>query len=290
MRKNLLDQGPLHEQIKAHCRAIIDDPNLLISPHVPHTEATLDKEPWEHPEAVAAIRDFPGSFPYLREAIVAFFEGALEVWGRFTAEFKSGGLISRASAEQKQRAWMRCTNDDNEGALGALRVHMRLAPSMTLDQHNARMMYSINNTEAWAEERLTPEDAQFIRTVAHEREGQGRGKAHFQAQAEADQQVIEEKRRKDQEKEQAKRAKTALLDAVNPRLDTQAVHENPGTIAELDLQLAWFGRIDPLVPPKSHLKVKKAKIDALVDAIERFHTQQSVDELNEQDLDEMEVD
>jgi hypothetical protein len=183
MQKNLLDQGPFHEEVKAHCRAIINDPNLLISSDIPYTRATLDKEPWEHPEAVAAIRDFPDSFPYLREAIVAFFEGALEVWGRFTAEFKSGGLIARASAEQRKRAWMRCTNDDNEGALRALRVHMRLAPSMTLDQHNAWMMYSINNTEAWAEERLTSEDAWFIRAVAREREGQGRGKAHFQAQA-----------------------------------------------------------------------------------------------------------
>jgi hypothetical protein len=44
------------------------------------------------------------------------------------------------------------------------------------------------------------------------------------------------------------------------------------------------------VLPKSHLKVEKAKVDALVDAIERFHAQRSVDELNEQDLDEMEID
>ena len=83
---------------------------------------------------------------------------------------------------------------------------------------------------------------------------------------------------------------TALLNAVNPRLDAQAIRESPGTIAELDLQLAWFRRIDPLVPPKSHLKVKKHKVDALIDAIERFHAQKSIDELNGQDLDEMEVD
>ena len=102
--------------------------------------------------------------------------------------------------------------------------------------------------------------------------------------------MIEEKRRKDQEKEQAKKAETALLDAVNPRLDFQAIHENPGTIAELDLHLAWFRKIDPLVLPKFHLKVKKAKVDALVDVIGKFHAQRSVDELNEQDLDEMEVD
>ena len=83
---------------------------------------------------------------------------------------------------------------------------------------------------------------------------------------------------------------TALLNAVNPRLDAQAVRESPGTIAELDLRLAWFRGIDPLVPPKSHLKVKKHKVDALADAIERFHAQKPVDELNRQDLDEMEVD
>ena len=271
MQKNLLDQGPLHKKIKAHCRAIINNPDLLISPHAPYTKSTLDERPWERPEVVAAVQDFPDNFPFLREAVVAFFEGALEVWERFTAEFKSGGLIAKATPEQRKRAWMRTTNDDNEGALGALRVHMRLAPSMTLDQHNSRMMYSINDTEAWAEERLTPEDARFIRVVVREREGQGRGRAHFRAQAEADQRVIEEKRRKDQEKEQAKRAETALLDAVNPRFSAQAVRESPGTIAELDLQLAWFRRIDPLVPPKSHLKVKKHKVDALIDAIERFH-------------------
>ena len=60
---------------------------------------------------------------------------------------------------------MQTTNNNNEGALGALCVHMRLAPSMTLNQHNSWMMYSINNTEAWAEAWLTPEDAQFIRLV-----------------------------------------------------------------------------------------------------------------------------
>jgi len=44
-------------------------------------------------------------------------------------------------------------------------------------------MYEINNTEAGAEERLTPEDAQFIRAVVREREGQGRGKAHLGARS-----------------------------------------------------------------------------------------------------------
>ena len=68
---------------------------------------------------------------------------------------------------------------------------------------------------------------------------------------------------------------TTLLDAVNHRLDAQTVCESPGTIAELDLQLAWFRRIDPLVPQKSHLKLKRLKVDTLVDAIERFHTQES---------------
>ena len=52
--------------------------------------------------------------------------------------------------------------------------------------------------------------------------------------------MIEEKRRKDQEKEQAKRAETALIDAVKPCLDVQAVRKSPGTVTELDLQLAWF--------------------------------------------------
>ena len=126
--------------------------------------------------------------------------------------------------------------------------------------------------------------------VVWEREGRGRGKAHLQAQAEADQHLIEEKRRKDQEKEEAKWAETALLDTVNPCLNAQAICENPRTIAELDLQLAWFWQINPLVAPKSHLKVKKHKVNALIDAIKQFHAQESIDKLNEQDLNEMDVD
>jgi hypothetical protein len=44
-------------------------------------------------------------------------------------------------------------------------------------------------------------------------------------------------------------------DAVNSRLDAQAVRENPGTRPELNLRLVWFRRIDLLVPPRSRLKI-----------------------------------
>lgn len=43
MQKNLLDQGPLHEKIKAHCQAIINNPNLLISLHTPTQNPLLTR-------------------------------------------------------------------------------------------------------------------------------------------------------------------------------------------------------------------------------------------------------
>ncbi|KAG2738469.1 hypothetical protein P692DRAFT_20668866, partial [Suillus brevipes Sb2] len=54
-------------------------------------------------------------FPQL---LVAFFQGALDTWIQFSAEFAAGGAIDKSSPSQRQMAHMKTTNDDNEGALG----------------------------------------------------------------------------------------------------------------------------------------------------------------------------
>jgi hypothetical protein len=55
-------------------------------------------------------------------------------WEWFTEEYKPDGKIAHLSSNECQRAFMKTTNDDNEGALGAYRVGARRAPSMTLAQ------------------------------------------------------------------------------------------------------------------------------------------------------------
>ncbi|KZT32243.1 hypothetical protein SISSUDRAFT_964622, partial [Sistotremastrum suecicum HHB10207 ss-3] len=57
--------------------------------------------------------------PHLKPLLVAFFEGALETWRRFSAEFAEGGDIHSASPADRSDSWMPPTNDENEGALGS---------------------------------------------------------------------------------------------------------------------------------------------------------------------------
>ncbi|KAJ7715048.1 hypothetical protein B0H16DRAFT_1340269 [Mycena metata] len=45
-RINLLDLGPFHQEVKAHVEAIIEDPDIITSPHASYEEATLDGKAW----------------------------------------------------------------------------------------------------------------------------------------------------------------------------------------------------------------------------------------------------
>ena len=54
-----------------------------------------------------------------------FFTGALQTWDWFTSEFAPEGDIANLSKEERQKAFMKTTNDDNEGALGAYQVGAR---------------------------------------------------------------------------------------------------------------------------------------------------------------------
>ncbi|KAG6805714.1 hypothetical protein H0H92_014278, partial [Tricholoma furcatifolium] len=56
------------------------------------------------------------------------------------------GAIALATTEERDLAYLNATNDDNEGALGTLRIRSRHAPNMTLHQHKARTMYKPNGT------------------------------------------------------------------------------------------------------------------------------------------------
>ena len=116
----MLELGPLHQEPKLHLKKIIDNPDDLIGDKATHKTGVFGGKEWSDPEVVKAVAKLTPKLPHLRPLLVAFFTGALETWERFTAEFAEGGLIDKATPEQRERAWMPITNDRSEGSLGAL--------------------------------------------------------------------------------------------------------------------------------------------------------------------------
>ena len=160
---NILDQGPLHERVKLHCRRIIDNPDLLLSPNTSYATGTLDGQPWDCPEVIYTILRMAPSLPHLQGALVAFFTGALETWKRFSPEFAG---FSSLSESERNSAWMRNTNDDNEGALGHARVRDRQAPRETTHQYNARQKGKVNNDTGHGKRKHNDKMKQYVRKRA----------------------------------------------------------------------------------------------------------------------------
>ena len=267
----MLDVGSLHEKVKAHCQAIINDPSLLLAPEASYASGAMDGKIWERADAFYAVQKLGPTLPHLKGALVAFFEGALETWDRFTSEFAPGEKIATASDAERHRAWMKPTNDDNEGGLGERRKSARHAPNMTLEQHNARVMYQKNNTAAFIQKCLTLEDRKYLRKRARDDDASGMAKRRRKIQAEAYQVVADKKRTGDVVRKAAQAEKRARVDAVSPRLDVESIRQAPGTNAELDLQLEWHRRRDSDVPKVTAVKLKNLKIEALVAAVERHN-------------------
>ena len=273
---NHLNLGPLHERVQAHCKAIVEHPSYLLATDASHVLGALDGKQWERPEAFAAVQRLRLLLPDLENVTVRFFQGALKTWDRFCAEFNPGGLISTLTATERNEAWARPTNDDNEGALGTYRVRARLAPSMTLHQHNAREMYKLNQTANYIDT-FTDAEHQFLRQAARVEDGSGKERKRRQEQMEVEKEMVAAKRRKLVERVQRKAAIEDKLRALTRISDPNAITEAL-TNASLDLQLDWYRVfVDPLtgstavkVPKKNAVGLKALKITALKDAIARY--------------------
>ncbi|KAF8151569.1 hypothetical protein B0H34DRAFT_618738, partial [Crassisporium funariophilum] len=169
---------------------------------------------WDRPEAVFAVHALAPTLPHLEGALIAFFEGALEGWMRFSTEYEAGGDIALASTDERERAYMKSTNDDNEGALGMPRTGSRRAPNMTLHQQNARVMYKRNNTKLYIKTTLSrsASNRKYLRTRAQLIDRSGIERVRRQAQAKADQEAVAKKRGKDGECAEKKAKVDAALD------------------------------------------------------------------------------
>jgi hypothetical protein len=150
-KANLLDLGTFHQKVKSHIRNIIANPDIVFGNDLsPSPEAcTLDGRSWRYPEAFAAVQKLAPSLPQLRDVTIAYFEGTLPVWMRFTAEFDEGGIIDGLSEEERNAAHMATTNDANEGILGQMRQDKRTHVNSTTHAFNARAMFRRNNTQAY---------------------------------------------------------------------------------------------------------------------------------------------
>jgi len=151
--RNGLDLGPDYDRLKQHLQKIIDRPNLLISSKIDAATSSFDGKPWEDASVIDKVEEIHLKYPDLEGALKAFFQGALDKLETFTDEFKEGSPLSKATPEERWRAFRRPTNDRNEGALGLLRRMYRQFSNIRFGQLNAQLMsrwvYIINRDLCW---------------------------------------------------------------------------------------------------------------------------------------------
>jgi hypothetical protein len=117
---NILDLGPLHNDVKIHLQALVDNLDLLLSCESSHELGALWGEPWEDPTTITACLNLYDSLTLeqqdlAKELLCAFFKGKLKTYERFTLEFAPGGLVATSTQAERDEAHMPATNDANEG-------------------------------------------------------------------------------------------------------------------------------------------------------------------------------
>ncbi|KAI1785512.1 hypothetical protein LXA43DRAFT_1065838 [Ganoderma leucocontextum] len=247
---NHLDLGPLHERVRAHCKAITEQPSRLLAPDASHMLGALDGKQWERPVAFAAVHQLRPLLPDIENIT-------------FCAEFNPNGLISTLNASERNEAWVHPTNDDNKGALGTYR-------------HNAHKMYKLNQTADFVDT-FTTEEHKFLRQAACNEDGSGLERKRRQEQIELEKEAVTAKRRKRIERAHKKGAMVEKLMGLTRITNPDTVTEALVNVA-LDLQLDWYRIfVDPLtentavkVPKKNTVGLKVLKIAALKDAIARY--------------------
>jgi hypothetical protein len=150
---NLLDLGPLHDQVLAYTERMANDPDAILTALSSKADEDLPliftgALP-ERPAVLRAVSSRAAQLPHLKTMLGAFFKGAHAKWVTFTEEFTQDSKISKLTVDQRRAAFLHPTNDRNEGALGRLRVILRRCPNMTLRAYNCRMVIKYNDVVGW---------------------------------------------------------------------------------------------------------------------------------------------
>jgi hypothetical protein len=271
---NILDLGPLHDEVMNHLELIIENPHLLISPNASFKLGALDGQEWQNPGAVEAVHKLAeeGKLPHLCEAFVAFCGGALETWERFSIEFEAGGIIDRSSKAERDSAFMASTNDANEGALGSYRLHARQKPLTSMHSHNAQAQFKRNETQAFIDATFTAVDHQYTMRKAREWQSAGLEVKRRADLVQHDQQEVAAKRRRRTERAEKRAEKGAAEDARLDGVAMVVMSESEFLMlsnAALTDQVNLCRRLDPLVPKRYTLKNKQALVSAIMESIAR---------------------
>ncbi|TFK21326.1 hypothetical protein FA15DRAFT_573000, partial [Coprinopsis marcescibilis] len=270
-RVNALDLGPVHSKVKNHCRAIINNPDLILGAgDGDFTHGTLDHELWERPDVIYAVQRLSPSMPHLKGCISAFFSGALDTWERLTSEFREGGKIDVLNSPDRARIFINSTNDHNEGALGTTRLMLRKAPSLTTTTISSKAMYTRNSTEDFIQARLPRMDQwKFVMGEARKREAMRINRRQRELEIQHDEQEVNSKRQRALEQHEKEKAKQDEISAVTPELNLESLQKGVSssgkklTVTEIRLQLEWHRRIAPDVVLPKPLLSKSRREDLL---------------------------
>lgn len=277
--KNALDLGPLHDDVQAHCDALISDPELLIGDTVSYTTGAFLETPWDQ-AVVGAIQSNRDCFPHLDRALLAFFKGAREKWPAFTEEYRPDSEISNMTTEEKALAFRSPTNDHNEGSGAMFKQWSRRAPAMTTHQKNARMQVQLNGPGLLEfSHSLGEEDRAFTRSRARELDAAKLPLKEKRAQVKADKEAVEEEQRETERRTRLKEEKRAeelrMVEGFEPILDLDKFRSLPETQPTNDLlkrQLVWHRLVDGdnALPAGLFAGTNKGKLKELVlGALER---------------------
>ena len=140
---------------------LIANISKLIGCNATAKTATFKGEEWSDPELIKAIEELEKTLPedQVKGAMIAFLTGALEVIEQLTSEFDKGGLIDKATSEQKKKIFLPTTNDAAEGALGGLRLYARKNSNWALHKYNALRMYKKNQTAEFMQKHVSGLDS-----------------------------------------------------------------------------------------------------------------------------------
>jgi hypothetical protein len=279
--KNALDLGPAHLQIISHIDILIKNPDLLIGDHTSHETGALYRTHWDQ-TIINHIHSIRNQLPHLRQALIAFLQGARAKWVDFTKEFMPGSDISDSTAEELLLSFRSPTNDHSEGAGAMWKMWSRRAPSMTTHQKNARLFLQLNSPDIETSSQNLPEpDRAFARKKAREMDAAKLPAKESEAQAKADCEAADEEQREVERLRKYREAKEAeeihLIEGFQPVLDRNAflaLPDNKPSNDFLKRQLVWHRRVggDKTLPLGTFAAANKASMKKLVaKALERWN-------------------
>lgn len=268
--QNALDMGPFHMEVVRHISKLISNPELILSPLSEPAHAILGAYThWKRPDAMSAVYETLPRLPFLREMFVAFLNGALKTWERFSAEFSENGIINELTSHEKQMLWMPTTNDANEGALGEWRSFSRRFPTGSLGLFNAISTYRHNNTQDFIDNILCfEEDGAFLRREGREELDEKRDSKKRKAVAEEMVAEAEAKRLKSECSAERKRLRTEHLASLE--LITSAAELNRLTVTDLRDQLAKYRQFDEIAKATTYLRKRDELLRVVSAAAARY--------------------